>query len=90
MPQPIVLGHEGSGIVEAVGGSVTKVKAGDRVILSGDSCGNCPSCQASLPSYCHEFFQRNFGGGRRDGTRPSLSAARKCTRLWGRARLRPM
>ena len=70
MPQPIVLGHEGSGIVEAVGGSVTKVKAGDRVTLSGDSCGNCPSCQASLPSYCHEFFQRNFGGGRRDGTTP--------------------
>jgi aryl-alcohol dehydrogenase len=70
MPQPIVLGHEGAGIVEAVGASVTKVKAGDRVILSGDSCGNCPTCQAGLPSYCYEFFQRNFGGGRRDGTTP--------------------
>jgi aryl-alcohol dehydrogenase len=70
MPQPIVLGHEGAGIVEAVGRSVTKVKAGDQVILSGDSCGNCPSCQVSLPSYCYEFFQRNFGGGRPDGTTP--------------------
>jgi aryl-alcohol dehydrogenase len=70
MPQPIVLGHEGAGIVEAVGESVTKVKAGDRVILSGDSCGKCPSCQVSLPSYCYEFFQRNFAGGRMDGSTP--------------------
>jgi aryl-alcohol dehydrogenase len=70
MPQPIVLGHEGAGIVEKVGASVAKVKVGDRVILSGDSCGNCPSCQVSLPSYCYEFFQRNFGGGRADGTSP--------------------
>jgi aryl-alcohol dehydrogenase len=70
MPQPIVMGHEGAGIVEVVGAGVTKVKAGDRVILSGDSCGNCPSCQTSQPSYCYEFFQRNFGGGRFDGTSP--------------------
>ncbi len=70
MPQPIVLGHEGAGIVEKVGASVTKVNVGDRVILSGDSCGNCPSCQVSLPSYCYEFLQRNFGGGRADGTTP--------------------
>ena len=70
MPQPIVLGHEGAGIVERVGASVTKVKVGDRVILSGDSCGNCPSCQVSMPSYCYEFFPRNFGGGRADGTTP--------------------
>jgi aryl-alcohol dehydrogenase len=70
MPQPIVLGHEGAGIVEKVGASVAKVKVGDRVIVSGDSCGNCPSCQVSLPSYCYEFFQRNFGGGRMDGTTP--------------------
>lgn len=36
MPQPIVLGHEGAGIVESVGASVAKVKVGDHVILSGD------------------------------------------------------
>ena len=70
MPLPIVLGHEGAGIVEKIGKSVTKVKPGDQVILSGDSCGNCPSCQASLPCYCTEFFPRNFGGGRLDGTTP--------------------
>jgi aryl-alcohol dehydrogenase len=70
MPQPIVLGHEGAGVVEKVGASVTKVNVSDRVIVSGDSCGNCPSCRVSLPSYCYEFFQRNFGGGRADGTSP--------------------
>jgi len=70
MPLPIVVGHEGAGIVESAGAGVTKVRAGDRVVLSGDSCGNCPSCQTSLPCYCHEFFPRNFGGGRPDGTSP--------------------
>jgi aryl-alcohol dehydrogenase len=72
-PQPMVLGHEGAGVVEKVGASVTKVKAGDHVILSGDSCGHCPSCRVNLPSYCYEFFPRNFGGRRLDGTTP-LSA----------------
>ena len=79
MPLPIVLGHEGAGIVEAVGDSVTKVRAGDRVIVSGDSCGKCPSCQVSLPSYCYEFRAHNFSGGRPDG---SLSpGSRSCTFL---------
>ena len=42
MPQPIVLGHEGAGIVEKVGASVTKVNVGDRVILSGDFLRQLP------------------------------------------------
>jgi aryl-alcohol dehydrogenase len=83
MPQPIVLGHEGSGIVEAIGESVTKVKPGDRVILSGDSCGHCPSCQVSLPSYCYEFFPRNFGGGRPDGTTPLSNNGEKVHTFMG-------
>ncbi len=83
MPQPIVMGHEGSGIVEAVGESVTKVKAGDRVILSGDSCGNCPSCQTSQPSYCYEFVQRNFGGGRFDGSSPLSAGGEKVHTFMG-------
>jgi aryl-alcohol dehydrogenase len=83
MPQPIVLGHEGSGVVEAVGQSVTKVKPGDHVILSGDSCGHCPSCQVSLPSYCYEFFPRNFGGGRLDGTTPLSNNGEKVHTFMG-------
>ena len=83
MPQPIVLGHEGAGVVEKVGASVTKVNVGDRVILSGDSCGNCPSCRVSLPSYCYEFFQRNFGGGRVDGTSPLSRKGENSPHLYG-------
>ena len=39
LPLPMVLGHEGSGIVEAVGPGVSHVSVGDHVVLSGDSCG---------------------------------------------------
>jgi aryl-alcohol dehydrogenase len=66
--QPIVLGHEGTGIVESIGSAVTKVKVGDRVVLSYNFCGECPSCQRHAPSYCHYFFGHNFLGQRRDGS----------------------
>lgn len=67
-PQPIVLGHEGAGVVEAVGSAVSKVKVGDRVVLSYNFCGECPSCQRSAASYCQYFFGQNFLGQRRDGS----------------------
>lgn len=66
--QPIVLGHEGAGIVEAVGQSVTKVKVGDRVLMSFNSCGHCNTCKANATSYCHDFFGTNFLGQRSDGS----------------------
>src|SRR4051794_11839327 len=65
---PAVMGHEGSGTVEAVGDGVTKVKAGDRVVLSFLSCGDCPRCAAHEPSYCHTFIPLNFPGTRPDGS----------------------
>jgi aryl-alcohol dehydrogenase len=65
---PAVLGHEGAGTVVAVGDAVTRVAPGDRVVLSYDSCGHCPTCAQRRPSYCHEFVPRNFGGRRPDGT----------------------
>ncbi len=68
VPQPIVLGHEGAGIVENVGRAVTKVKPGDAVVMTYDSCGHCPSCYNSKASYCHEFFGYNFAGNRADGS----------------------
>lgn len=70
VPQPIVLGHEGAGVVEAVGRAVGKVKAGDHVVMSFNSCGHCDSCQEHAPSYCHDFFGANFAGQRPDGTSP--------------------
>ncbi len=63
-PLPIVLGHEGAGIVEAVGANVTHVKRGDHVILSYASCGACAVCDDGKPQYCLEFGLRNFKGYR--------------------------
>jgi aryl-alcohol dehydrogenase len=67
-PQPVVLGHEGAGVVERVGPGVTKVAPGDHVVMTFNSCGHCPSCSDHAPTYCHEFFPRNFMGARPDGT----------------------
>jgi aryl-alcohol dehydrogenase len=72
-PRPIVLGHEGAGIVEAVGAGVLHLQPGDHVVLSGSSCGVCPSCRGNLPSYCREVIPRGFGGARMDGS-SALSA----------------
>jgi aryl-alcohol dehydrogenase len=68
VPQPIVLGHEGAGVVERVGRGVTKVAAGDHVVMSYNSCGVCASCARHAPPYCYDFFARNFGGARPDGS----------------------
>ncbi|HEU4781207.1 MAG TPA: NAD(P)-dependent alcohol dehydrogenase, partial [Steroidobacteraceae bacterium] len=67
-PPPVVLGHEGAGVVERVGNKVTKVAPGDHVVLTFNSCGRCASCIESEPTYCHEFFPRNFFAARADGS----------------------
>src|SRR6516164_3348723 len=53
LDRPIVLGHEGAGVVEAVGAEVTAVKPGDHIVacLSG-FCGNCPQCLSGHPNLC--------------------------------------
>ena len=64
---PAVLGHEGSGTVEAVGDGVTMVKAGDRVILSFvPNCGHCHSCESGHPHLCDEHARTT--GKLYDGT----------------------
>ncbi len=68
IPQPVVLGHEGSGLVAAVGSNVTRFKVGDRVAMTFNSCGHCGSCDAQEPAYCHAFFPLNFSGERLDGS----------------------
>jgi threonine dehydrogenase-like Zn-dependent dehydrogenase len=51
----IILGHESSGIVEAVGSKVENVKVGDNVILDPTyHCGICFYCQNNRPNYCNE------------------------------------
>src|SRR6266571_1015730 len=53
LDRPIVLGHEGAGIVEAIGADVTMVRPGDHVVacLSG-FCGSCPQCLSGHPNLC--------------------------------------
>src|SRR5271169_6669351 len=68
VPQPIVLGHEGAGVVEKVGGSVSKVQPGDHVVLTFMSCGSCRMCQQGRPANCINFNAHNFSGARADGS----------------------
>src|SRR3546814_17583644 len=58
-PLPAVLGHEGSGIVEAVGPSVPRFAVGDHVVLTYDSFGWCDNCPVGPPSFCSAFSARN-------------------------------
>ena len=67
-PLPAVLGHEGAGIVDAVGDGVTAVVVGDHVLLSFNHCGECANCVSGKPGYCANFFGANFGGRRADGS----------------------
>ncbi|MBT0772454.1 NAD(P)-dependent alcohol dehydrogenase [Kineosporia sp. J2-2] len=67
-PTPAVLGHEGSGVVEAVGGRVTGLEPGDHVAMSFTSCGTCRTCRHGAPAYCTSFDALNFSGRRPDGT----------------------
>ncbi|MBC9716398.1 Zn-dependent alcohol dehydrogenase [Streptomyces sp. TRM66268-LWL] len=54
-PVPVVLGHEGAGVVEAVGAGVTHVAAGDHVSLSTlANCGACPDCDRGRPTMCRK------------------------------------
>lgn len=69
VPLPMVLGHEGSGIVEAIGPGVSEVSPGDAVILTFASCGACPNCCDQAPAYCYQFGLYNFSGGRPDGSK---------------------
>jgi Zn-dependent alcohol dehydrogenases, class III len=69
VPIPVVLGHEGSGVVEKVGAKVTKVVPGDHVAMSYLSCRKCPTCQEGHIGYCPDYYTANFSGGRlTDGT----------------------
>lgn len=65
---PAVFGHEGAGVVEAVGKAITKVRPGDRVALSFRSCGDCPQCSAQEPAYCRDAALLNYRGRRVDGS----------------------
>jgi Zn-dependent alcohol dehydrogenase len=53
---PLVLGHEGAGVVEAVGSAVSRVKPGDRVLVNWlPACNQCQTCLRGQPNLCERL-----------------------------------
>ena len=69
-PRPLVLGHEGAGVVEQVGEGVSDFVPGDRVLMSFAFCGHCSACTHHAQAYCLQSVPLNFGGAREDGSTP--------------------
>lgn len=68
-PLPVVCGHEGAGVVEAVGEGVTGVKPGDHVSLNwAPSCGECFYCGIGRPALCGTYVGPIWAGTMLDGT----------------------
>jgi S-(hydroxymethyl)glutathione dehydrogenase/alcohol dehydrogenase len=66
---PVVLGHEGAGVVERVGPGVTKVQPGDRVLINWlPACMECPSCLAGRPTLCEELPKTTLQSRMPDGS----------------------
>jgi len=65
---PVVLGHEGAGIVEQIGAAVSGIAPGDTVLLSTPMCGMCAACLTGRPGYCLHHDDMAFAGGRADGS----------------------
>lgn len=75
VPLPVVLGHEGAGVVEHTGAGVKKVAVGDHVVLTYMWCGHCKPCLRGDLTYCQNFYALNFGGAREDGTTSTFEAS---------------
>jgi aryl-alcohol dehydrogenase len=65
---PIILGHEGGGIVEQVGPKVKGLRRGDHVVMSYQSCGQCSQCRRGRPYDCRHMSELNWGFQRLDGS----------------------
>jgi S-(hydroxymethyl)glutathione dehydrogenase/alcohol dehydrogenase len=66
---PVILGHEGGGIVEDVGSGVKSVKAGDHVIpLYTPECGECEFCRSGKTNLCQKLSATQAKGLMPDGT----------------------
>ena len=65
---PRVFGHEGAGVVEAVGDSVEGIRVGDHVVMSFRSCRTCQRCREGAVGYCEQTMALNYMGYRMDGS----------------------
>ena len=69
-PLPMVLGHEGAGVVEELGAGVTGLAVGDHVVTTFvPSCGHCGPCLDARPALCEPGFAANSAGTLLDGQR---------------------
>lgn len=66
---PQVYGHEGSGVVEAIGADVDGLSVGDHVVLTFNHCGSCTACDVGKLPYCFRLTEYNMSGARPDGTK---------------------
>jgi len=82
-PLPAILGHEGSGIIESVGQSVTTLKKGDHVVISFSHCGHCENCLTGHPTVCETFNELNFGGKANDYTHRLSQNGEKLSTFFG-------
>jgi aryl-alcohol dehydrogenase len=62
-PFPLIAGHEGAGVIAAVGPGAAGFAVGDRVVMSFSSCGRCQGCLAGRPARCSSFRELNSGFG---------------------------
>lgn len=70
LKMPIILGHEGAGIVEKTGPGVTKFREGDKVALTTPYCGYCEACRNGRTWYCEKLVELQTGGFDYYGTTP--------------------
>src|SRR5438477_426575 len=82
LPTPAVLGHEGAGVVEAIGADIQDLEVGDHVVLTFDTCGDCRACSAGHPAYCELFAPLNYFGTRLDGTTTMVQGDREVHGSW--------
>ncbi len=76
-PMPMVLGHEGAGIVEELGAGVSDLRVGDHVVTTFvPSCGECPPCCDGRPALCEPGFAANSAGTLSGGARRLHRAGR--------------
>jgi aryl-alcohol dehydrogenase len=67
-PYPAVYGHEGAGVVHAIGSAVRSLAPGDHVVMSFPWCGTCPNCQQHKYCYCVQGRRLKMHGRRADGS----------------------
>lgn len=79
-PYPCVYGHEGAGVVAAVGANVKSLAVDDHVIISFPWCSTCPNCRREMLSHCQNSFDWKFRGTRPDG---STLLAKDGARIYG-------